>query len=66
MMRLNNVDSLIVDLRDNRGGFPNMVLFLAAYLFDHPEYFYNPRQNTTEHLWTRSPVAGSHLADKPV
>ena len=66
MMRLNNVDSLIVDLRANRGGFPNMVLFLAGYLLDQPEYFYNPRQNSTEHLWTQSPVPGSHLADKPV
>ena len=66
MMRLNDVDFLIIDLRDNRGGFPNMVLFIAAYLFDHREYFYNPRENTTEHSWTQSPVAGSHLADKPV
>lgn len=66
MMRLNDVDFLIIDLRDNRGGFPNMVSFIAAYLFDHREYFYNPRENTTEHSWTQSPVAGSHLADKPV
>ena len=66
IMRLNDVDSLIIDLRDNRGGFPNMVSFIAAYLFDHPEYFYNPRENLTEHSWTQSPVAGSHLADKPV
>ena len=66
MMRLNDVDSLIIDLRDNRGGFPNMVSFIADYLFDHREYLYNPRENTTEHSWTQSPVAGSHLADKPV
>ena len=66
MMRLNDVDSLIIDLRDNRGGFPNMVSFIAAYLFDHREYFYNPRENTTEHSWTQSPVPGSHLANKPV
>jgi C-terminal processing protease CtpA/Prc len=66
MMRLNDVDSLIIDMRDNRGGFPNMVSFIAAYLFDHREYFYNPREDTTEHSWTQSPVAGSHLADKPV
>lgn len=66
MIRVSHVDALIIDLRNNRGGFPNMVLFLAAYLFDHPEYFYNPRQNKAEHLWTQSPVAGSHLADKPV
>src|SRR5262249_52164876 len=39
---------------------------LAAYLFDHPEYWYNPRENTTEASWTRSPVPGNKLADKPV
>lgn len=66
MARLNGADALIFDLRDNRGGFPNMVSLIAAYLFDHPEYLYNPRENTTEASWTRSPVAGSRLADKPV
>jgi len=66
MASLNNADAIVFDLRDNRGGFPNMVEMLAAYLFDHPEYLYNPRENTTEHSWTVSPVAGNRLADKPV
>lgn len=43
-----------------------MVLLIAAYLFDHPEYMYNPRENTTEDCWTHSPVPGSRLAGKPV
>jgi len=66
MSALNHTDAVIFDLRDNRGGFPAMVMLLAAYLFDHPEYMYNPRENTTERLWTHSPVPGSRLADKPV
>ena len=66
MASLNHTDALIFDLRDNRGGEPAMVAFLAAYLFDHPEYLYNPRENTTEESWTRSPVPGNQLADKPV
>ena len=66
MARLNSTDAIIFDLRDNRGGEPNMTSFLAAYLFDHPEYWYNPRENTTERSWTRSPVEGNKLADKPV
>ena len=53
-------------MRDNTGGFPNMVALIAAYLFDHPEYLYNPRENTTERSWTKSPVSGNRLADKPV
>ncbi|HET9405748.1 MAG TPA: S41 family peptidase [Candidatus Sulfotelmatobacter sp.] len=66
MAKLNDADALIFDLRDNRGGFPSMVSLLAAYLFDHPEYMYCPLENTTAESWTRSPVPGNKLADKPV
>jgi hypothetical protein len=68
MAVVNHADALIFDLRDNRGGFANMVVFLACYLFDHPEYMYSPRgpDPITEQSWTRSPVAGSLLTDKPV
>ena len=66
MTYVNHADAVIFDLRDNRGGSPEMVQFFGAYLFDHPEYWYNPRENTTEQSWTRSPVPGSELADKPV
>ncbi|HEY3837330.1 MAG TPA: S41 family peptidase [Bryobacteraceae bacterium] len=66
MAALNPADALIIDLRNNRGGYPNMVVFLAGYLFDHPEYMFNPGGPVTEQTWTRSPVPGNHLADKPV
>jgi hypothetical protein len=66
MASLNHADVIIFDLRDNGGGYPNMVMLIAAYLFDHPEYMYNPRENTSERSWTRSPVPGNQLADKPV
>jgi len=66
MASLNQADAIIFDLRDNRGGYPDMVMLIAAYLFDHPEYMFEPRENTTERSWTRSPVPGSKLADKPV
>ena len=65
MASLNQVDAIIFDLRDNHGGEPAMVALMAAYLFDHPEYWYNPRENTTEQSWTLSPVPGNRLADKP-
>lgn len=65
MASLNHVDAIIFDLRDNTGGEPGMVMLVAAYLFDHPEYMYNPREDTTERSWTRSPVPGNNLADKP-
>lgn len=66
MTYLNGAEALIFDLRDNRGGYPDMVVFLASYLFDRPEYMFNPGGPPTEQAWTRSPVAGSLLADKPV
>ena len=65
LARLNHADAIIFDLRDNRGGEPSMVALIAAYLFDHPEYWYNPRENATAQSWTQSPVPGNDLADKP-
>ncbi|HWC16474.1 MAG TPA: S41 family peptidase [Terriglobales bacterium] len=64
MARLNHADAIIFDLRDNRGGSPNMVKLIASYLFNHPEYLYNPKENTTDQSWT-VPVAGSRLVNKP-
>ncbi|HEX2662091.1 MAG TPA: S41 family peptidase [Candidatus Acidoferrum sp.] len=66
MASLNDADAIVFDLRDNRGGYPGMVMLIAAYLFDHPVYIYTPRENTTSESWTRSPVPGSRLANKPV
>jgi C-terminal processing protease CtpA/Prc len=66
MASLNDADAIIFDLRDNTGGFEDMVTLVASYLFDHPEYMYSPRGAPTENSWTRSPVPGNSLADKPV
>lgn len=66
MASLHDAAAIIFDLRDNRGGYPGMVMLIAAYLFDHPVYIYTPRENTTSESWTRSPVPGSQLANKPV
>jgi hypothetical protein len=66
MAALNHTDAIIFDLRDNPGGFPDMVALISSYLFDHPEYLYNPREAPTLQSWTKSPVPGNRLADKPV
>ncbi len=66
MASLNDADAIIFDLRDNTGGFPDMVSLIASYLFDHPEYMYSPRGAPTVDSWTRSPVAGNRLANKTV
>lgn len=65
MARLNNTDAIIFDLRDNQGGYPEMVSLIASYLFDHPVDWYNPRDDSAQPSRTQSPVSGSRLADKP-
>ena len=66
MTYVNHADAVIFDLRDNRGGDPATVQLVGSYLFDHPEYWYNPREATSAESWTQSPVPGSNLADKPI
>jgi hypothetical protein len=65
MAKLNHTDALIIDLRNNRGGYGNMVMLLSSYLFDHPQYIYNPRENANPQSFTQSPVLDSELAGKP-
>jgi hypothetical protein len=68
MAKLNQADAIIFDLRDNPGGYANMVAFIATYLFDRPTHlndFYDRSQNPTEESWTLPPVSGNKLADKP-
>jgi len=69
MASLNHAQAIIFDLRDNPGGYANMVAFLATYLFDRPTHlndFYDRSRNSTEQSWTLPPVPGNRLADKPV
>jgi hypothetical protein len=66
MTSLNNTDALIFDLRNNHGGTAEMVSLISSYLFDHPEYMFDPRRVPTPQSWTSSPVPGSKLASKPV
>jgi hypothetical protein len=55
---LNHTNAIIIDLWENRGGYSSMVSLIAACLFHHPEYIYDPRVNPTPHSSTLSPVAG--------
>jgi hypothetical protein len=64
MAALNDAQSVVLDLRDNAGGFPDMVMLMASYFFDHPEFMYSPRESATEQSFTRSPVPGANLAHK--
>ena len=65
--QLRGVDSVIIDLRDNGGGQPDMVAFVASYLFadrTHLGDFYDRPSGQTSELWTRD-VPGERFT-KPV
>lgn len=64
MARLNGANAVIFDLRDNRGGEPEMVAEIASTLFDRRIPWYNPRHNPSA-VWL-SPRRGISLAHKPV
>jgi hypothetical protein len=69
MRFLAHVDGLIFDLRENRGGDPHMVSFMASYLFErrtHLNDIYNPSDKSTEEFWTAEDVAGPKFGKKPV
>ncbi len=66
MASLNEAQAVVLDLRENRSGFPEMVSLMASYFFDHREYLYNPREDSPEKSWTNSPVPDNKLADKPL
>ena len=66
---LAGTDALIVDLRDNSGGHPGMVHFLASYLVPpdtHLNSFYYREGDRTEQSWSQAWVPGTRLAAVPV
>lgn len=66
---LANVDALIIDLRDNGGGHPEMVGFVASYLFNERTRLndiYDRKENKTTEYWTKPDVPGKKIVGKPV
>jgi hypothetical protein len=66
---LAGVDALIIDLRQNGGGQPEMVAFVSSYLFakrTHLNDIYERKANKTTKHWTRPEVPGKKLATQPV
>lgn len=66
---LGNVKALIVDLRENGGGQPDMVAFISSYLFakrTHLNDLYDRKANKTTQYWTKVDVPGTKLAKQPV
>ncbi|GLR11398.1 interphotoreceptor retinoid-binding protein [Chitinimonas prasina] len=70
MNLLANSEALIVDLRENGGGSPEMVQWITSYLFGTTpvhlnDLYYRPQNETTQY-WTHAHVPGARMADTPV
>ncbi|MCP5105894.1 MAG: S41 family peptidase, partial [bacterium] len=62
---LANTDALIIDLRDNGGGSPEMVQFLCSYFLDNPRkhlnsFSYKDKEKLTQY-WTYTYLPGKRL-----
>ena len=66
---LGDVDAVIFDLRDNGGGQPEMVSYVASWLFakrTHLNDIYERKDNKTNQFWTTPDVPGKKLSTQPV
>lgn len=69
MKFLGGVDALIVDLRDNGGGNPDLIRLISSYFFDKPTHLnsiYWREGNRTQEFWTNETVDGPRLSDVPI
>lgn len=66
---LANSDAVILDLRGNRGGYPDMGLFIASHLFERSTHYanvYRREGDRTEQQWTTNFVTGPLLTRQDV
>lgn len=70
MSSVADADALIVDLRRNGGGNPEMVALVSSYLFDQPTHLnslYWREADRTDEFWTAREVSGKRFGQsKPV
>jgi len=70
MNLLANTDAVIIDLRRNGGGEPDMVQLLASYFLGpepvHYNSFYSRDGETTRQFWTLPHVRGARMLDAPL
>lgn len=68
LTRIADADALILDLRENHGGYPEMVALLVSYLVDatpvHLVDFWDHDEGTTTQSWTRATVGGARFGSK--
>ena len=65
MSFLANADAVIIDLRENGGGSPEMIQFLCSYFLDNPRkhlnsFYFKEPEKTTQY-WTYTYLPGKRL-----
>ena len=66
---LENVDALIVDLRRNTGGNPDLIRYYCSHFFPertHLNSLYWRKGNRTEEFWTLASVEGKKRPELPI
>ncbi len=67
---LSNTNAIIIDLRTNRGGVPNMLQLLSSYFFDETPVllsdFYERKTDTKTQLYSFATVKGKRSTNKHV
>ncbi|GGJ28512.1 S41 family peptidase [Deinococcus roseus] len=69
MQFLAHTDAVIIDLRNNGGGDPEMIQLISTYLFEevtHLNNFYFRPADQTHQTWTLPYVPGKRLLHQPV
>jgi len=70
MTLVSSTDAMIVDLRQNSGGRPNMVAFLCSFFLDteptHLNNFYLRPTNTTQQSWSTAYLPCPRFVGKPL
>ncbi len=69
MKLLSGADAIMIDLRENGGGYPEMVQYLCSYFFGqrvHLNSLYWREGDRTQEFWTFEQVAGKQLPDVPL
>jgi len=70
MELVSHTAALIVDLRRNRGGAPNGVIFWTSYFFPdddtHLNDIYSGEQHATRQFWSLAYLPGERYLDRPV
>ena len=69
MRLLAGADAIVIDLRKNGGGSPDMVRLLCSYFFETPTHLnslYYREGDRTQEFWTTAEVQGPRMADVPL